>query len=408
MPCPTRSLRSGWTQPSTSRPRSSTSSASRRRAPTPSERWRSAGRPGRATSSRSSCTASPGSGGCAASWPKPASCWTAPSRAHGCRATSRALAGNLLNRSLTALAAGDLELALATAEESVDLTTRPGRGPRLGVGRARRWPPRSWRPAIRRAPSRSWSVSAGGGGAPAHPECLEDALPRAADPLLAGARPPRRREASRDGRPKAAPRHSGCASPPAWPTGPRRPSPSKPATSRPRASAPSHRHGRGRPRRGSGRSGAVTDPRRPGTRAGRPAKACRERADPRRKDTPRLRRAPLPGSGGTGTTAARPARPPANATRKGRRRAVSSRSRSGSFRSQGWSSTARRTPRSPQSSSSARRRSRATCTTCSTSSGSRRASSSRVPSSSPTAHMRCRASQIPFSARRAALLRALP
>jgi ATP/maltotriose-dependent transcriptional regulator MalT len=32
------------------------------------------------------------------------------------------LAGNLLNRSLTALAAGDVELALATAEESVDLT----------------------------------------------------------------------------------------------------------------------------------------------------------------------------------------------------------------------------------------------------------------------------------------------
>jgi DNA-binding CsgD family transcriptional regulator/tetratricopeptide (TPR) repeat protein len=34
----------------------------------------------------------------------------------------QALAGNLTNRSLTALAAGDLELALATAEENIDLT----------------------------------------------------------------------------------------------------------------------------------------------------------------------------------------------------------------------------------------------------------------------------------------------
>jgi ATP/maltotriose-dependent transcriptional regulator MalT len=41
---------------------------------------------------------------------------------------TQSLAGNLLNQSLTALAAGDLELALATAEESVDLTARLDRG----------------------------------------------------------------------------------------------------------------------------------------------------------------------------------------------------------------------------------------------------------------------------------------
>ena len=35
-----------------------------------------------------------------------------------------ALAGNLFNRSIVALAAGDLELALATAEEAVELTRR--------------------------------------------------------------------------------------------------------------------------------------------------------------------------------------------------------------------------------------------------------------------------------------------
>jgi ATP/maltotriose-dependent transcriptional regulator MalT len=40
----------------------------------------------------------------------------------------QSLAGNLLNRSLTALAAGDLELALSTAEESFDLASRLDHG----------------------------------------------------------------------------------------------------------------------------------------------------------------------------------------------------------------------------------------------------------------------------------------
>jgi DNA-binding NarL/FixJ family response regulator len=41
---------------------------------------------------------------------------------------AQSLAGNLLNQSLTALAAGDLELALAAAEESVDLTSHLDQG----------------------------------------------------------------------------------------------------------------------------------------------------------------------------------------------------------------------------------------------------------------------------------------
>jgi ATP/maltotriose-dependent transcriptional regulator MalT len=41
---------------------------------------------------------------------------------------AQSLAGNLLNQSLTALAAGDLELALASAEESVELTSRLDQG----------------------------------------------------------------------------------------------------------------------------------------------------------------------------------------------------------------------------------------------------------------------------------------
>ena len=58
----------------------------------------------------------------AAPWPKPASCWRTSSRVPALSGNVQALAGNLINRSLTALAAGDLKLALATAEENADLT----------------------------------------------------------------------------------------------------------------------------------------------------------------------------------------------------------------------------------------------------------------------------------------------
>ena len=46
-----------------------------------------------------------------------------------------ALAGNFFNRSVVALAAGDLDIALATAEEGVELDARPRRRLRFGLGR---------------------------------------------------------------------------------------------------------------------------------------------------------------------------------------------------------------------------------------------------------------------------------
>ena len=61
----------------------------------------------------------------------------------------QALAGNLVNRSLTALAAGDLELALATAQENLELTQ--GLDQSLVCARrrgARRRPPRERRSTI--------------------------------------------------------------------------------------------------------------------------------------------------------------------------------------------------------------------------------------------------------------------
>jgi len=57
---------------------------------------------------------------------------------------AQSLAGLLLNRSLTALAAGDIEVAVSTAEESVELTPRNGQRPHSGSNRprARRRAPR--------------------------------------------------------------------------------------------------------------------------------------------------------------------------------------------------------------------------------------------------------------------------
>ena len=57
-----------------------------------------------------------------ASWPRPPNSWTAPSRSRRLLGSPPALAGNLFNRSVVALAVGDLDLALASAEEGVELT----------------------------------------------------------------------------------------------------------------------------------------------------------------------------------------------------------------------------------------------------------------------------------------------
>ena len=102
----------------------------------------------------------------------------------------QALAGNLGNRSFAALAAGDVAIALAAAEECVELTSgldqslvcAAGVGARRRATRDRRLPTRRRFPhrvLRRRRPS-------------AHPRRLEGQVPRAADALLARAWPPQR------------------------------------------------------------------------------------------------------------------------------------------------------------------------------------------------------------------------
>ena len=70
---------------------------------------------------RRSCSL-PGSGCCVASSPPAPRCSTPPSRTRVSWATTHSLVGLLLNRSLTATAAGDLERCRSTAQESVELT----------------------------------------------------------------------------------------------------------------------------------------------------------------------------------------------------------------------------------------------------------------------------------------------
>ena len=93
-----------------------------------------------------------------------------------------ALAGNLFNRSVVAVAMGDVDLALATAEEGVELTRD------LDHGFVAAWA------AVRLASCskpgnqpEAWSCfSAAPAGVDAHPRRLEGVLPRAAHRVFAG------------------------------------------------------------------------------------------------------------------------------------------------------------------------------------------------------------------------------
>ncbi len=117
-----RSSRFASTPPPTSPARSSTSTATRTRRPTRNERCRS-----RAATGQSEFIPLPYSilgqvkllRGQLAEAGELLDNAVESARLSG---NVQALAGNLVNRSLTALAAGDLEMALATAEENVELT----------------------------------------------------------------------------------------------------------------------------------------------------------------------------------------------------------------------------------------------------------------------------------------------
>ena len=102
----------------------------------------------------------------------------------------QALAGNLLNRSLTAVAAGDIDLALSTAQEAVELTDGLDQSMVCAAGVA-------MATALLETgnPGRAVDVllrSVGGRRAPAPPRRVEGQISGAANPVLARARPPRR------------------------------------------------------------------------------------------------------------------------------------------------------------------------------------------------------------------------
>ena len=88
----------------------------------PARARRGPGRRAREASRPSSSPCWPTSSICGDAWPSPPTSSTRPSTRPGSRATWRQLGWNLLGRSFTALAAGDVTLALSTAEEAVDLT----------------------------------------------------------------------------------------------------------------------------------------------------------------------------------------------------------------------------------------------------------------------------------------------
>ena len=158
--------------------------------------WPSAARRGRASSSRSRTRSSVRSSCCADGWPKPAELLDDAVEGARLSGNVQALAGNLVNRSLAALAAGDVEMALATArgERRADAagsirasSARPGW----------RWPPRSSRPATRARRRRPSSRPRGGDELPLIPGGWRAKCARAANPLLARARPARRGRARR-------------------------------------------------------------------------------------------------------------------------------------------------------------------------------------------------------------------
>ena len=161
----------------------------RRLRPTPSGHCGSAARRARATSSRA--LPDPGVGrGCAAGWPSRPTCSTARSRPHGFPGMPRSSHGTCSTARHTALQAGDLEMALAAADESYRAGAQDRQrlvpayagialaGALLGGGEARR----AVEVLAARPAGRSCCSSRAAGGQ----------VPRTADALLARARLPRR------------------------------------------------------------------------------------------------------------------------------------------------------------------------------------------------------------------------
>ena len=154
-------------------------------------------------------------------------CWTARSRARVWPATMQSLAWDLLNRSFVAAVAGDLETAVATAEESFDMARRLGdnfvstyaRLVMVSLGK---------RPAITSA---RWSCSFGGRrGTLVDSRRVAWEIPRPPDTPLAHARPSAEAERTSSPTPPSWPPRQVSARLPSGPTAPAPPSRSTPAT----------------------------------------------------------------------------------------------------------------------------------------------------------------------------------
>ena len=293
------------------------------------------------------------------------------------------LGWNLLSRGYVAVAAGDLELALSAAQESVDVTRELD--DRL-VSTYARWALASALLEKGEAAARDRGSRDGrrGQGPAAHTRALAGPVLRALDQVLARVRPTPGGGGDRD----SCRRHGGTGG----------------THGRRRDGQPGLRRRRVRERRSG-------DRRRPGPRRG--CRVRRERRPRRCSASPNARGASAggrrrAGSGhrgvGAGRRRARSLRS-ASLPRRGRARAAQARpalragargprvrtardsrhSASASSKSRGWSSTATRIRRSPARSSSARRRSRPTCATSSASSTCRPAPTSPGRSSARVA-----------------------
>ena len=93
---------------------------------TPNARCRSDGQPARTSCSPESTRPSAWPGACSAGWPKPPSCSTPRSRPGACPGTRRRWRGRSSAARSSRFPPATLEVAIATAEESLDLATAGG------------------------------------------------------------------------------------------------------------------------------------------------------------------------------------------------------------------------------------------------------------------------------------------
>ena len=280
------------------------------RAPSASSRSRARRGSPRSCRPRHRCCM-PGSAGCAAGSRGAARHARCRRRGGASLGNAHSVAGLALSRSLTALAAGELDVAVAAARESVELTARAGR--RVRCGRVREL-------ALAAALLEAGDPGLAGGGEPAARAGRRPgapALPRpgfraqvagAADALLARARPRGRcatcgalRRSRRSGRGRDA-AGEGDGRPRR-----RRPSHCAPGTRRRRRSAGPRVGGRLRRRRHPDRGRTVADARRPRAVPRRTVTTRGGGARARGVGPPRVRRRQIPQRSRPGAAAARPA-----------------------------------------------------------------------------------------------------